>query len=245
MIIPAIDLIEGQVVRLFQGDYGRTTYYDQSPENLVRLYTQAGAEVIHVVDLQGAREPSRRQLELIRQLSRATPTKIQTGGGVRQIRDVEELLNAGAERVIIGSLAIKEPELIKSWLVEFGPDRIVLALDVALDAQGQRWLPTEAWQQGGGRLLEEVLDDYLDVNVKHILCTDISRDGTLKGSNHQLYAELQTTYPQLTWQASGGIGSLKDIMKVAKTGVAGIIVGKALLDGKFNLEEAVQCWQNA
>jgi len=245
MIIPAIDLIEGRTVRLFQGDYDRTTYYEQRPEDLIKQYTQAGAEVIHVVDLQGARDPSRRQLELIGHLSRSTQSKIQTGGGVRQVRDVEELLEAGAERVIIGSLAIKSPELIRSWIADFGPERIVLALDVALDAQGQRWLPTEAWQQGGGRLLEEVLGGYLDVNVKHILCTDISRDGTLKGSNHQLYADLQATYPQLTWQASGGIGSLNHIADVAKTGVAGIIVGKALLDGKFTIGEAAKCWRDA
>ncbi|MCF7826180.1 MAG: 1-(5-phosphoribosyl)-5-[(5-phosphoribosylamino)methylideneamino]imidazole-4-carboxamide isomerase [Candidatus Marinimicrobia bacterium] len=242
MIIPAIDIIGGQTVRLFKGDYDQVTYYDQTPAELVYLYSKNGAELIHIVDLQGARDVSQRQLKLIGELSSSTDVLIQTGGGVRSERDVAELLEAGAGRVVIGSLAIKDPKLVANWIQNFGPERVVLALDVALGDQGQKWLPTQAWQEGGQVLLEDVLDQFLAVNVKHVLCTDISRDGTLLGSNHQLYKELQTKYPQLVWQASGGIGSLQDISRVALTGVSGIIVGKALLDGKFTLKEAQSCW---
>jgi len=242
MIIPAIDLIDGQTVRLFKGDYSQVTYYDQTPAELVDLYSQNGAELIHIVDLQGAKDVSRRQLALIGELSSSTEVLIQTGGGVRSEKDITELLDAGAGRVVIGSLAIKEPELVSGWIQNFGPQRIVLALDVALGELGEKWLPTQAWQSGGQVLLEDVLDQFLAVNVQHILCTDISRDGTLQGSNHQLYRELQEKYPQLTWQASGGIGSLEDISRVAQTGVSGIIVGKAFLDGKFTLKEAQACW---
>jgi len=242
MIIPAIDLIDGQTVRLYKGDYGQVTYYDQTPTELVALYSRKGAELIHIVDLQGAKDLSKRQLALIRELSSSTEVLIQTGGGVRTEKDITELLDAGAGRVVIGSLAIKEPELVSGWIQNFGPQRIVLALDVALGEQGEKWLPTQAWQAGGQVLLEDVLDQFLAVNVQHILCTDIGRDGTLQGSNHQLYRELQEKYPQLTWQASGGIGSLQDISMVAQTGVSGIIVGKALLDGKFTLKEAQACW---
>ncbi len=242
MIIPAIDIIDGQTVRLFRGDYNRVTYYDQTPGYLVEDYTKNGAKIIHIVDLQGARDVNQKQLSLIGELSSLTDALIQTGGGLRSEGDVAELLEAGADRVVIGSLAIKEPAMVSGWVQNFGPDKIVLALDVALGGQGQKWLPTQAWQEGGQVLLEDVLDQYLGVNIQHILCTDISRDGTLQGSNHQLYTELQEKYPQLTWQASGGIGSLQDISRVAQTGVAGIIVGKALLDGKFTLKEAQSCW---
>ena len=242
MIIPAIDIIDGQTVRLFKGDYNQTTYYEQTPASLVEDYARNGAKLIHIVDLQGARDIDQRQLSLIGELSTSTDALIQTGGGLRSEKDVTELLEAGASRVIIGSLAIKKPEMVSTWVKNFGSEQIVLALDVALGEQGQKWLPTQAWQLGGQVLLEEVLDQYLDVNIQHILCTDISRDGTLQGSNHQLYSELQKKYPQLTWQASGGIGSLQDIPRVAQSGVAGIIVGKALLDKKFTLKEAQSCW---
>ncbi|NQT61925.1 MAG: 1-(5-phosphoribosyl)-5-[(5-phosphoribosylamino)methylideneamino]imidazole-4-carboxamide isomerase [Candidatus Marinimicrobia bacterium] len=242
MIIPAIDIIDGQTVRLFKGDYSQITYYDQTPTSLVERYANGGAKLIHIVDLQGARDVDQRQLSLIGELSTSTDVLIQTGGGIRSEQDVAELLEAGAGRVVIGSLAIKEAELVSTWVQNFGPERVVLALDVALDEQGQKWLPTQAWQTGGQVLLEDVLDQYLEANVQHILCTDISRDGTLQGSNHQLYTELQEKYPQLTWQASGGIGSLNDISRVAQAGVAGIIVGKALLDRKFSLKEAQSCW---
>ncbi len=245
MIIPAIDIIAGKTVRLFKGDYGQVTYYDQTPQELVELYSNSGAALIHIVDLQGARDIHKRQLSFIRELCASTEVTIQTGGGIRSEEDVVELLEAGAGRVVIGSLAIGQPEKVKGWIQKFGPDKIVLALDVALGEHGQKWLPTQAWQEGGQALLEDVLDQYLEVNIQHILCTDISRDGTLQGSNHQLYAELQEKYPQLTWQASGGIGKLEDVSHVARTGVAGIIVGKALLDKKFSLKEAQSCWHAA
>ncbi len=245
MIIPAIDLIAGKTVRLFKGDYAKVTNYPQAPQELVKAYSEKGAEVIHIVDLQGARDVANRQLDLIGELASGVEAIIQSGGGIRSEKDISDLLKRGVSRVVIGSLAIKEPALVQEWVKQFGPDQIVLALDVALDDQGQKWLPTHAWQEGGQVRLEEVLDQFLAVNIKHILCTDISRDGTLKGSNNQLYTELQQKYPQLTWQASGGIGGLQDIKDVAQTDVSGIIVGKALLDGLFTLEEAMSCWQDA
>ena len=245
MIIPAIDIIAGQTVRLFKGDYKQVTPYEQSPAELVQNYAETGAELIHVVDLQGARDVSKRQLSLIAELAASVDVPIQTGGGIRTENDVGELLNTGVSRVIIGSLAIKEPDLVQGWVKAFGPEKMVLALDVSLDEDGQKWLPTQAWQEGGQVRLEEVLDQYLSVNIKHILCTDISRDGTLKGSNSQLYAELQQKYPELNWQASGGIGGLGDIQEVAQTGVSGVIVGKALLDGLFTFKEAQSCWHDA
>lgn len=244
MIIPAIDLIEGKAVRLLRGDYDQITYYDDTPLDLVRKYSEGGTKVIHVVDLQGAKDTSCRQLELIREMVSMSSAIIQTGGGIRTSDDISELLDAGVGRIVIGSLAINEPELVISWLKKFGSMHMVLALDVSIDQQGNKMLPTHAWREGGSQRLETILDQYLDHDIKHILCTDISRDGTLEGSNNSLYTELQSKYPQLKWQASGGIGRLDDITSVARTGVAGIIVGKALLDGKFTLKEAQACWRD-
>ncbi len=241
MIIPAIDVFEQRIVRLFQGDYAKTRFYDIALIQLVQSYAAAGATIIHIIDLEGARNPEKRQLDLIKQVTSETDVKLQVGGGIRSEQDVEELLEAGIERVIIGSLAVQEPATVRTWIKNFGQDHIVLALDVSIDGRGNKWLPTRGWAESSGKSLESTLDSYQE--ARHVLCTDISRDGTLEGSNTSLYQELVKVYPNIKWQASGGIGSLQDIYKVVGTGVAGVIVGRALLDGSFKLEEAIQCWQ--
>lgn len=243
MIIPAMDLLQNRVVRLYQGDYKKTQFYDIDPLELVRGYQAEGAEVIHIIDLEGARNAAARQLDLISEVVKATGARFQVGGGVRAESDVAELLDIGVERVIIGSLAINEPEKVNSWIQSYGKDQIVLALDVSIDSDGNRWLPTKGWQSASGQRLEDVLAAYTD--IQHVLCTDISRDGTLKGSNTVLYEEVVKVYSSIAWQASGGIGSLSNVKDVAGTGASGVIVGKALLDGIFTLKEAQICWQNA
>ncbi|MGF1699047.1 1-(5-phosphoribosyl)-5-[(5-phosphoribosylamino)methylideneamino]imidazole-4-carboxamide isomerase [Photobacterium makurazakiensis] len=242
MIIPALDLIEGQVVRLFQGDYGKVTEYKVDPAEQFNLYHQAGANWLHLVDLTGAKDTSARQLNLIQQLLASTPANIQIGGGVRTEQDVADLLNAGAQRVVIGSTAVKQPELVKGWMEKYGPEHIVLALDVNIDANGNRKVAVSGWQEDSGVTIEALLDDFLKVGLKHVLCTDISRDGTLEGSNVELYIDLCQQYPQVQFQSSGGIGSLDDIAALKGSGVAGVIVGRALLDGKFTAEQAFTCW---
>ncbi|UTV28546.1 1-(5-phosphoribosyl)-5-[(5-phosphoribosylamino)methylideneamino]imidazole-4-carboxamide isomerase [Photobacterium atrarenae] len=244
MIIPALDLIDGQVVRLFQGDYGQVTEYKVDPAEQFRCYHQAGADWLHLVDLTGAKDTSARQLALIQSLLQSTPAKIQIGGGVRTEQDVADLLAAGAQRVVIGSTAVKQPELVKGWMEKYGPLHIVLALDVNIDADGNRNVAVSGWQEDSGVTIEALLDDFLTVGLKHVLCTDISRDGTLAGSNVDLYVDLCTRYPQIDFQSSGGIGSLDDIAALKGSGVAGVIVGRALLDGKFSAEQAFQCWNS-
>jgi phosphoribosylformimino-5-aminoimidazole carboxamide ribotide isomerase len=241
MIIPAMDLLQNKVVRLYQGDYDQAKFYDIKPLELVSKYQQSQADVIHIIDLEGARNEENRQIDLISHVVQERGGRFQVGGGIRSERDVADLLKIGVERVILGSLAIKQPAKISKWIDEFGPDHIVLALDVSIDEAGNRWLPTKGWRQQSGMRLEEIL--FMYEGVKHVLCTDINRDGTLTGSNTELYSELVKVYSSIEWQASGGIGSLLDIEKVAKTGVSGAIVGKALLDGVFSLEEAMACWQ--
>ena len=243
MMIPAIDLINGEVVRLYQGDYHQKTNYQYTPQERQQAYALAGANVMHFVDLDGAKDSNNRQLELLATLVKHPTMTIQVGGGIRNEKDLQQLFTLGADRVVIGSLAIKQPELVKQWITKYGPDRIVLALDTKIDKQGNKTLPTHGWISDSGVTLESLLDEYLDVNVKHVLCTDISKDGTLKGTNVEMYRELCVKYPDVQWQASGGIGSLEDIAALTDTGVSGVILGRALLEGKFTLEQANTLWQ--
>ena len=245
MIIPAIDLIQGKTVRLYQGSYDKTTEYQQTPLQLRDLYAEAGAGILHLVDLTGAKNAADRQLELLTTLMKNAPLPVQVGGGVRTAADVEQLLAAGASRVVVGSVAIREPETVQGWLRRYGGDKIVLALDVAINAKGDKTLPSHGWIEESTITLEQVLDGFIAAGAKHVLCTDISKDGTLQGPNVALYAELVEKYPQIQWQASGGVGSLADIKALKPTGVAGVILGRALLEGKFTVEEAIQCWQDA
>lgn len=245
MIIPAIDLIQGKTVRLYQGSYDKTTEYEQTPLQLRDLYAEAGAGILHLVDLTGAKNAADRQLELLTSLMKNAPLPVQVGGGVRTAADVEQLLTAGASRVVVGSVAIREPETVQGWLRTYGGDKIVLALDVSINAQGDKTLPSHGWIEESTITLEQVLDGFIAAGAKHVLCTDISKDGTLQGPNVALYAELVQKYPQIQWQASGGVGSLADIKALKPTGVAGVILGRALLEGKFTVVEAMQCWQDA
>lgn len=206
MIIPALDLIDGNVVRLHQGDYGQQRDYGNDPLLRLQDYQQQGAQVLHLVDLTGAKDPAARQIPLLRKLLAGVDVPVQVGGGIRNEQDVSALLEAGATRVVIGSIS--------------------------------------GWQEDSDATLEQVVEQFLPYGLKHVLCTDISRDGTLAGSNVALYQEISRRYPQVAFQASGGIGNLDDIAQLRGSGVAGVIVGRALLEGKFSVEEAIACWQN-
>ncbi|MFC3095136.1 1-(5-phosphoribosyl)-5-[(5-phosphoribosylamino)methylideneamino]imidazole-4-carboxamide isomerase [Alteromonas sediminis] len=245
MIIPAIDLIDGAVVRLFQGDYAQKTEYKLNPVDVVHAYADAGASWLHIVDLTGAKDPAKRQLPLIKQMVDTKRMQFQAGGGIRTEREVAQLLESGVSRVVIGSLAAKQPERVAEWLNTYGGDRIVLALDVNINPDGQRMIATHGWQQDSGVALEGLLNTLLESGAKHVLCTDISRDGTLQGSNVEMYTDVASQFPTVQWQASGGIGSLTDISALKPTKVSGVILGRALLEGKFTLSEAIACWQNA
>ncbi|GAC23791.1 MAG: 1-(5-phosphoribosyl)-5-[(5-phosphoribosylamino)methylideneamino]imidazole-4-carboxamide isomerase [Alteromonadaceae bacterium] len=244
MIIPAIDLIEGSVVRLYQGDYEQKTQYELDPIDVVNNYADQGAKWLHIVDLTGAKDTNKRQLKLIGDMVATGRMQFQAGGGIRSEQDVAQLLELGVKRVVIGSLAVKEPELVKGWVTKYGSEAIVLALDINIDEQGNKFIATHGWQENSGVSLEALLEDFLSVGAKHVLCTDISRDGTLQGANHQLYSEMAAKFPTIEWQASGGIGNLDDIAVLKPTHVSGVILGRALLEGKFTVEQAIECWQS-
>ena len=244
MIIPALDLIDGKVVRLHQGDYGQQRDYGSDPLPRLQDYQAQGAQVLHLVDLTGAKDPAARQIPLLQKLLAGVTVPVQVGGGVRTGQDVEALLEAGAARVVVGSTAVKSPELVQGWFKRFGADALVLALDVRIDAAGNKQVAVSGWQETSGTTLEQLVEQFLPFGLKHVLCTDISRDGTLAGSNVELYQEVCARFPQVAFQASGGIGGIDDIAALRGSGVKGVIVGRALLEGKFNVTEAISCWQN-
>ncbi|WP_439212354.1 1-(5-phosphoribosyl)-5-[(5-phosphoribosylamino)methylideneamino]imidazole-4-carboxamide isomerase [Duffyella gerundensis] len=244
MIIPALDLIEGKVVRLHQGDYGQQRDYGSDPLPRLQDYERQGAQLLHLVDLTGAKDPAARQIPLLKTLIAGVSVPVQVGGGIRSRDDVAALLAAGAARVVVGSTAVKDPEEVQQWFREFGAEAIVLALDVRIDANNRKEVAISGWQEAAGVTLEEVIEQYQPFGLKHVLCTDISRDGTLSGSNVALYQDVAARYPEVSFQSSGGIGSLDDIAALRGSGARGVIVGRALLENKFTVAEAISCWQN-
>lgn len=238
-VIPAIDLREGRVVRLKQGDYAQQTIYEFDPRTLAKRYAHAGAEWLHLVDLDGARGGSLENLAVIESIAR-DGMRVQAGGGVRSEADVQRLFDAGVSRVVVGSLAIREPERVAGWLSTQGAERITLALDT-LQQDGAWRLPSAGWTATESRTLDELAPWYAMRGARHLLCTDIHRDGMLAGFNLELYRHLATTVPALAVQASGGVRSLDDIRAAREAGAKGVILGRALLEGRFTVEEALAC----
>ncbi|MDD3178841.1 MAG: 1-(5-phosphoribosyl)-5-[(5-phosphoribosylamino)methylideneamino]imidazole-4-carboxamide isomerase [Opitutaceae bacterium] len=241
IIYPAIDLRGGRCVRLTEGRFDQEKSYGDDPLAIALGFATAGATWLHVVDLDGAKDPTRRQTALVEKLARNSGLQIQTGGGVRDEAQVEALLAAGCERVIIGSLAVKDPARVRSWLCRFGQERIVLAPDVRPAADGTPQVALSGWQENSNLSLDALLADYLSSGLLHVLCTDISRDGKLTGPNVPLYTDLVKRFPALQIQASGGVSSLDDLRALRSTGVTGAIVGRALYEKKFTLQEALAC----
>lgn len=244
MIIPAIDLIDGCVVRLHQGNYGARRDYGEDPLVRLQRYQASGAQLLHIVDLTGAKDPKARQIPLLRELLGSLSISVQTGGGIRSADDVRSLLDAGAARVVVGSAAVKRTDEVAGWMKIFGADKLVLALDVRINKAGNAEVAVSGWQENSGVLMDDLIRAFEPSGLRYVLTTDISKDGTLAGPNTALYAKLAQTFPNIDFQASGGIGSLDDIRAVSHTGAAGVIVGRALLEGKFTLEEAIECWPN-
>ncbi|MCY4178344.1 MAG: 1-(5-phosphoribosyl)-5-[(5-phosphoribosylamino)methylideneamino]imidazole-4-carboxamide isomerase [Endozoicomonadaceae bacterium] len=244
MIIPSVDLINGQVVRLYQGDYTKQTVYTSDPVDLFKSWIDQGASRLHLVDLTGAEHPEKRQITFIENILTHLPASIQVGGGIRTTADIAALFSAGAQRVVLGSVAVTEPEKVREWLTRWGGEAIVLALDVRIH-QSQKMVAINGWKKDSQKTLESVMQYYANSELKHVLCTDISRDGALAGSNVALYKTLAEQYPDIAWQASGGVSDLAHIASLKQSGVAAVITGRALLEKKFTYKEALQCWQNA
>lgn len=244
-LIPAIDLRSGRVVRLFQGDFDAETRYDLTPLELFSRYAAAGAARVHVVDLDGARAGSPGNRALVEALAASGRARIQSGGGLRSDDALRSLFAAGVERAVVGSLAITEPARVLEWFREFGPGRLVLALDVRVDAEGVPLVATHGWRAQSKVTLWQALCPYLEAGLSHVLCTDVARDGALAGPNLDLYREAVARYPEVRWQASGGIRSAADLHDLAATGVAAAVSGKALIEGRIRPEELQPFLPNA
>ena len=239
IIYPAIDLIEGHAVRLLHGDFNHVTRYDAHPANRLAAFAAEGAEWIHVIDLDGAQAGEARQYELIGDMARAVDIKVQSGGGVRSAKDIEHLLGAGISRVVIGSLAVTDTDQVLKWLEQFGPDAIALALDVRYE-DGLPVPALKGWTQSSGVDLWSVLERYPVGMLRHILITDVGRDGALTGLNQELLSEAIRRRPELEIQASGGAAGLDDLIAAKAIGCAGAITGRALYAGRFTVAEAIK-----
>jgi phosphoribosylformimino-5-aminoimidazole carboxamide ribotide isomerase len=236
-VIPAIDLLKGQCVRLYQGDFSRVTVYADDPVGLARRYRDAGLRRLHVVDLDGAQTGSPQNMQLIAAMAAEAGLVVQAGGGIRDLARAQALRSAGAERVVVGSVAAEAPDTVLEWLDILGSDHLVLAFDVRVAEDADPAVLTRGWVKDSGTSLWALLDRFCARGARHFLCTDIARDGTLTGPNMDLYRECSRRFPGASVIASGGVSSLKDLHTLASTGAAAVVTGKALLDGRLTLEE--------
>lgn len=241
LLIPSIDLRGGKCVRLLKGDFNAETRYEFGPRELMWRYQRLGAAWLHLVDLDGARDgtltrdnPNR---SVIQQLAAPRAVALQVGGGIRTRAAIDELFTIGVTRAVIGSAAVEQRAEVAAWLQDYGPERICLAFDVRIDAQQIPRLRIRGWQQGTDLSLWEAVDSFRDSGLKHVLCTDIDRDGALAGPNLALYDEALRRFPHIRWQASGGISTSADLTALADHGLPAAISGKALLEARIATEE--------
>jgi phosphoribosylformimino-5-aminoimidazole carboxamide ribotide isomerase len=244
-VIPAIDLLGGKVVRLYKGDFNQVTEYPEPPVEVAARYGKAGVHWLHIVDLDGARTGQFEHLDVITEITSTVGLAVQVGGGIRKISQARAIIAAGAERVVVGSTAAKDPETVISWFGELGPDAIVVGVDVSIAEGADPIVKTHGWTESSGQTLWSLMDKYLAAGARNFLCTDIAKDGTLEGPNMELYRECSKRYPKARVIASGGISSAAELPVLAATGVASVVTGKALLDGKLTLEEIEQFLQSA
>jgi phosphoribosylformimino-5-aminoimidazole carboxamide ribotide isomerase len=236
IIYPAMDLIDDRPVRLAQGRFDEIDSYLTDPVEAVLAFERAGAESAHIFDLDGAREGRPRQHGLIADIALSVSLGLQVAGGFREAEHLKRMYDAGVDRVVIGSLAVKQPDLVREFFAEFGGDRITLALDVTL-ADGTPKVLTSGWTEASGRTLWDVAALYPE--AKHMLVTDVSKDGMMAGPNVALMAEIAERLPQVQLQASGGVSSLDDLKDLKAAGAAGAIVGKALWEQRIDLRQAI------
>lgn len=243
LIIPAIDLYQGGCVRLKQGEFSDITQFSQSPLARAQSFAESGASYMHIVDLDGARAGAMQQLPLIKSMN-VSGLSLQAGGGIRTLAQAQACLDAGISRLVLGSIALTNPALTMEIIKAAGADRIVLAVDVRITDS----VPIPAingWEANSDKSLWQVVAYYKDYGIKHILCTDIACDGMMSGPNVNLYAEAITRFPQINWQASGGIRNDADLRQLADLGLYGAILGLTLYQNKIDLKKAINQYQMA
>lgn len=231
-ILPAIDLIGGRCVRLTQGDYAQQKQYEADPIDMVRQYVSQGLHRIHVVDLDGAKAASPKNLDTLRALAAVEGAEIEWGGGIKTEQALADVFAAGANYAVVGSVAAQRPEWFEAWLQKYGADRMVLGADVK---QGR--VSVNGWQEEVDLTIDQLIDRFLPYGLSQVICTDVSRDGMLQGPATDLYVRLQQKYPTVDITVSGGISSLDDIISLQSFGLRKVIVGKAIYEGRIALED--------
>jgi phosphoribosylformimino-5-aminoimidazole carboxamide ribotide isomerase len=238
-LIPAIDIIGGQCVRLTKGDYDQKTVYRDSPAEVAKEFEEIGFKRLHVVDLDGAKSKHIVNEQVLKAITNKTHLTVDFGGGIKTDEDIEKAFAAGASMVTIGSVAVTNPDLFMGWLEKYGAERIILGADVR---HGK--ISINGWKEDSSEDLLPFLKKYVDAGVSNVLCTEISKDGTLAGPAIELYQSMMAAYPELHLIASGGVSSIEDIHALDAAGIPAVVFGKAIYEGKINLNELWD-WQNA
>ncbi len=232
-IFPAIDLIDGKAVRLFKGDYDQKTVYSDSPLDVAKSFEKAGAEFLHIVDLDGAKEGTSPNFEVIKEIIKNTSLKVEVGGGIRTEEIIKKYIDIGVMRVILGTVAVKNPEFAKNMIKKYG-DKIAVGIDIL-----NGYVAIHGWTEVSKVTCDEIFKEFQDYGVKTVICTDISKDGAMQGTNLELYSHLKQSF-SMDIVASGGVSDIENIKALAKIGVYGAIVGKALYVGSVDLKEALE-----
>lgn len=231
-IIPAIDIIDGKCVRLTQGDYGQKKIYNDSPLEVARSFEGAGLKYLHLVDLDGAKAGKVTNWKVVESITANTSLAVDFGGGVKTGDELSNLFNAGIKQVNLGSIAVKNPGLVNDWIHHYGSEKIILSADVK-----NEMIAISGWQEDATITLNDFLNDYLLRGISYVTCTDISTDGMLTGPNIGLYKKIRSNFPSIHIIASGGVSGLADLHELKEAGVAGVIIGKAIYEGRITLKE--------
>lgn len=231
-IIPAIDLIDGQCVRLTEGDFSQQTTYHSDPVEVAKRFEANGMRRLHLVDLDGARAKQPVNLPVLARIARETKLHIDYGGGLQSVEAIQMAFDAGAQQVTAGSIAVREPKTVQKWLKEFGPDKIIVGADFR-----DNFISINAWTEQSDLTLPEFLASFSEKGAKTFICTDVSKDGKLQGSSLDVYQRLIEQFPNLQFIASGGVTTIEEVRQLRTAGLHGAIIGKALYEGTISLED--------
>lgn len=231
-LIPAIDLIDGKCVRLTKGDYDQKTIYNEDPVSQAMEFQRLGFRRLHIVDLDGAKSKHIVNDAVLKAITQATDLIVDFGGGIKSTEDIEKAFMAGAHMVTIGSVAVTEPELFMGWLRKYGAEKIILGADVR-----NGMVSINGWKEDSSEALLPFLEKYVNAGVRNVLCTEISKDGTLAGPATELYSKVMAQYPHLHLIASGGVSCNADIQQLDENGIPAVVFGKAYYEGQIDIKE--------
>lgn len=234
-IIPAIDIIDGKCVRLQKGDYAQKTIYNDNPLEIAKMFEDKGFEYLHIVDLDGAKAGKVINLKSLEKIAQNTNLTLDFGGGIKTEENLKDVLNAGANQVTIGSLAVKNKTLFKEWISAYGADKFILGADVK-----GRNIAVSGWLETSDVNLFDFISEYVSLGIRDVLCTDISKDGMLQGPAFDLYDELMFQFPDLKLIASGGVSKIEDVVELKNSKIPAVVIGKAIYEKRIDLDDLIK-----